>query len=156
YAFISDAGTIAGHLSLLSGIVPESVLDLLKNEVMRIAEKSDGRLTLEFVLGFGVALWSANAGMKAIFDALNIIYGEEERRGLVWLNVESLLFTFCAIGGWLLATGAIVVFPLVLVAWGVSAIDDPMIGLLRWPFLFALIIVSLAALYRFGPSRRPA
>jgi uncharacterized BrkB/YihY/UPF0761 family membrane protein len=37
--------------------------------------------------------------MKAIFDALNIIYDEEEKRGLVWLNVVSLFCTICAIAG---------------------------------------------------------
>ena len=50
--------------------------------------------------------------MKAIFDALNIIYDEEEKRGIVWLNVVSLFFTLCAIGGMLIALGAVVVFPL--------------------------------------------
>ena len=35
--------------------------------------------------------------MKAIFDALNIIYDEDEKRGLIWLNVVSLFFTVCAI-----------------------------------------------------------
>ena len=58
--------------------------------------KSDGKLTFGFLFGFGIALWSANAGMKAIFDALNIIYDEEEKRGFIWLNLVSLFFTFCA------------------------------------------------------------
>ena len=35
--------------------------------------------------------------MKAIVDALNIIYDEDEKRGLIWLNVVSLFFTICAI-----------------------------------------------------------
>jgi membrane protein len=33
---------------------------------------------------------------SAIFDALNIIYDEDEKRGLIWLNVVSLFFTVCA------------------------------------------------------------
>ena len=78
YALFADASTIGRHLSLLADIVPGSVLDLLGDEITRIAAKSDGRLTFGFVLGFVLALWSANAGMKAIFDALNIIYDEEE------------------------------------------------------------------------------
>ena len=31
-----------------------------------------------------------------------------------------------------------------------------MIGILRWPAMFVLIIVALAVLYRYGPSRRRA
>ena len=51
--------------------------------------------------------------MKAIFDALNIIYDEEEKRGFIWLNVVSLFFTICAIAGAGLAVALVVVFPLI-------------------------------------------
>jgi membrane protein len=157
YGMFSDASTIGKHLSLLADIVPGSVLDLLGNEITRIVQKSDGKLSLGFVFGFLVALWSANAGMKAIFDALNIIYGEREKRSIVWLNVVSLFFTFCAIAGALVVIGAVVVFPLLLAAFGASSFDAPlMIGVLRWPGMFVLVIIGLAVLYRYGPSRRLA
>ena len=144
------------HLSLVSDIVPASVLDLLRDEITRIAGKSDGKLTFGFVVGLGIALWSANAGMKAVFDALNIIYDEEEKRSFLRLNAVSLLFTFCAIGGALLAVGAVVVFPLVVAALGLRSFDAPVIAYLRWPAMFVLIILGLAVLYRYGPSRRLA
>jgi membrane protein len=156
YALFADSGTIAKHLSLASGIVPAEALDLLRDEVTRIASKSDGKLTFGFLLGFGVALWSANAGMKAIFDGLNIIYDEQEKRGFVRLNLISLFFTVCAISAVLLAIGAVVVFPLFLAAFGLSSIDQPLIGFLRWPVMFVLIIVGVSVLYRYGPSRRLA
>jgi len=155
YAFFSNAASIANQLSVVTDVVPAASLDLLREEITRIASRSDGRLTFGFLIGFGIALWSANAGMKAIFDALNIIYDEEEKRGLIWLNAVSLFFTLCAIGGMLVAVGAVVVFPLVLAGFGLSSVDTPlMIGILRWPAMFVLMIVGLAILYRYGPSRR--
>jgi membrane protein len=154
YALFADAGTIGKHLSLVADIVPAGVLDLIGNEIARIAAKSDGKLTFGFGVSLGVALWSANAGMKALFDALNIIYGEEEKRGIVWLNVVSLFFTFCAIAGALLALAAVVVFPLVLAALDLSSYDEPLIGYLRWPAMMLLVLLGLALLYRYGPSRR--
>jgi membrane protein len=39
---------------------------------------------------------------------------------------------------------------------GLSALDRPVIGLLRWPLMFLMLIVGLAVLYRYGPSRRLA
>jgi membrane protein len=156
YAFFADSGIIGKHLSLASGIVPAEALDLIRDEVTRIASKSDGKLTFGFLFGFGVALWSANAGMKAIFDGLNIVYDEQEKRGLVRLNLISLSFTVCAISAVLLAVGAVVVFPLFLAAFGLSSIDQPIIGYLRWPVMFVLIIAGVAVLYRYGPSRRLA
>jgi membrane protein len=156
YALFADAATIGKHLSIAADIVPAGVLDMLTSEITRIAAKSDGRLTLGFVLGLGIALWSANAGMKAIFDALNIIYDEEEKRGLIWLNVVSLFFTVCAIAGVGLAVAAVVVFPLLLAALGLSGLDHPIIGYLRWPVMFVLILLALSVGYRYGPSRRLA
>jgi membrane protein len=157
YAFFSDAVSITNHLSLAADVVPGASLDMLREEITRIATRSDGKLTFGFLIGFGIALWSANAGMKAIFDALNIIYDEEEKRGIVWLNVVSLFFTLCAIGGMLIALSAVVVFPLALAALGYSSLDAPwMIGVLRWPLMFVMVIVALAILYRYGPSRRIA
>lgn len=157
YALFSNAASITSHLSLVADVVPGASLDLLREEITRIAGRSDGRLTFGFLIGFGIALWSANAGMKAIFDALNIIYDEQEKRGIVWLNLVSLFFTLCAIGGMLIALGMVVVFPLVLAALGATSLDAPwMIGVLRWPTMFLMVIVALAILYRYGPSRRIA
>jgi membrane protein len=156
YALFADAGTITKHLSLAAGIIPAELLGVLRDEITRIAAKSDGKLTFGFLLGLGIALWSANAGVKAIFDALNVVYDEQEKRGLVRFNLISLFFTVCAIGAVLLAIGGVVVFPLLLAAFGLSSIDEPIIGYLRWPVMYGLIIVGLAVLYRYGPSRRLA
>ena len=93
YALFADPVMISRHLSVAAGVVPAETLDLLTTEISRIAAKSDGKLTFGFLLGLAIALWSANAGMKAIFDALNIIYDEQEKRGLIRLNVVSLFCT---------------------------------------------------------------
>jgi membrane protein len=154
YALFADVATISKHLAVASDIVPAGGLDILRDEITRIAAKSDGRLTFGFLLGLGVALWSANAGMKAIFDALNIIYDEEEKRSLVRVNLVSLFFTICAIAGAGLAVALVVVFPLFLAAFGVTSSEHPIVAYLRWPVLFVLIILALGVLYCYGPSRR--
>jgi membrane protein len=156
YALFANAATIGSHLQVAADIVPAGALDVLGTEITRIAAKSDGRLTFGFLLGLGIALWSANAGMKALFDALNVIYDEEEKRGLVRLNLVSLLFTICAIAGVGLALALVVVFPLLLAAFGVTSFDHPIVAYLRWPVLFVLVILGLSVLYRYGPSRRRA
>ena len=154
YGLFFDYGTINQHLSLAAGILPESAFGLVQEQVGRIVSKGSGKLSLGFLFGLGLALWSANAGMKAIFDALNVIYDEEEKRGFIRLNLISLGFTLGAIGVMLLAVGAVVVFPLVLAFFGIQKINPLLLSILRWPVLFGLIIVGLALLYRFGPSRR--
>jgi membrane protein len=156
YALFANAATIAQHLNVVANIVPAGVLDLISGEISRLAAKSDNRLTLGFLVGLAVALWSANASMKAIFDALNIIYDEGEKRGLIWLNVVSLFFTVCAIAAAALAVGAVVVFPLLQAKFGLTSINEALLAYLRWPILFVLIILGVAVLNRYGPSRRIA
>jgi uncharacterized BrkB/YihY/UPF0761 family membrane protein len=64
------------------------------------------------IFGLLVSLWTANAGMKAIFDALNVVYQEREKRGFVKLNAVSLAFTLAGMTLTALALGAAVGFML--------------------------------------------
>jgi membrane protein len=92
--------------------------------------------------------------MKAILDALNVVYEEKEKRGFIKLNLVTLCFTLAAIATLLLALGAVVVMPIALNFLGLHEVTDLLLRAVRWPILLALIIVGLAVLYRFGPSRR--
>ena len=37
---------------------------------------------ISFAVGLVISLWSANAGIKALFDALNAVYQEKEKGAL--------------------------------------------------------------------------
>ena len=114
YGLFADAATINEHLAALSGFLPGGATEIIVEQVKRIASKPGGALGFAFFSGLAISLWRANAGMKALFDALNIVYGEEERRGFFKLNLTSLTFTLAAIIGILVALGAVVVLPIVL------------------------------------------
>ncbi len=156
YGLIADASTIDAHLSLTSGILPAGAVDILHEQITKLAAKSDAKLSLGFMTGLGVALWSANAGMKAIIDALNVVYDEKEKRSFVKLNLVSLLFTFIALVALILALAAIIIAPIVFSAIGLSSILSDAIAALRWPLLLIVAAIALAAIYRHGPSRREA
>jgi membrane protein len=104
--------------------------------------------------GAGEYLWSANAGIKAVFDALNATYQEREKRGFFRLNAVSLSFTLFGILLVVLALAAMVVLPRVLAdiadatAWIVE------IG--RWPVLLLAVGIAIDLVYRSGPSREKA
>ena len=153
---IADASTIDTHLSLASGIFPAGAVEILHEQITKVAAKGDAKLSLGFVTGLAVALWSANAGMKAIIDALNVVYDEKEKRSFVKLNLVSLLFTFIAILSLMIALAAVVIAPIVFSVVGLSSLFSLAIVVLRWPSLLVLAAVGLATIYRFGPSRREA
>jgi membrane protein len=154
YGLFAKASTISEHLSAAAGLLPESAMSIVRDQVDRLAAKGDAKLGFGFVIGLAVALWSANSGMKAILDALNVVYEEKEKRGFIKLNLVSLCFTLAAIASFLLALGAVVIMPIALNYLGLHAMTDFLLRGLRWPLLLALIIIGLAVLYRFGPSRR--
>ncbi len=49
------------------------------------------------LVSLSIAGWSANAGIKAMFDALNVIYDEQEKRSFIRLNLLSLTATVSGI-----------------------------------------------------------
>jgi membrane protein len=113
-------------------------------------------LGLAFLVSLAIALWSANAGMKALFDALNIVYDAKETRGLIKLNAVSLAFTGGALIVLVLAIGAVVVLPVALQYIGLGSFAEWIIKLARWPALYVLVVLALAVIYRFGPDREHA
>ena len=153
YGLFASGATINDHLSALAGVAPDAAYGIIEEQIKRIVAKGDAKLSLGFVFGLALALWSANAGMKALIDALNVVYDEKEKRSFIRLNLVSLVFTLGAIASALLAVGAVIVFPLVLDRLGQGHLAQTLVSLLRWPALLLLVLIGLAVLYRFGPSR---
>ena len=71
--------------------------------------------------------------MKSLFDALNLVHNEPERRGFIWLNIISLMFTVLAIVFVLVAIGVMVVIPIVLNFVGLGGATEMAIKIARWP-----------------------
>ena len=154
YGLFAKVSTINEHFSLVAGFLPGGAVEIVQEQVNRLVSKGDAKLGIGFIFGLAVALWSANAVMKAIMDALNVVYDEKEKRGFIKLNLVSLAFTLAALVTVLLAVGAVVVVPVVLNYIGLGSIGSTLVNVLRWPLLLAVIIVGSAVLYRYGPSRR--
>jgi membrane protein len=151
YALFANANAIGDHLAALAGIMPVDAFSIVSEQVTRIVVGATGKLSVAFVLALALAIWSANAGMKAIIDALNVAYGVKERRNFIILNLVSLIFTVGAITGVLIAIGGIVIVPIVL-SYLPFENTAPLLQWLRWPALAVLLLLALALLYRFGPD----
>lgn len=156
YGLFADPATINDHLNAMAGMLPGGALEIIGDQVKRISSQGGEALGVAFFSGLAISLWSANAGMKAIFDALNIVYDEEEKRGFIKLNLQSLLFTLGALVFLCLALGSVVVLPIVFDFLYLGAILEPVLAIARWPLLLAVTMAALAVLYRYGPSRDTA
>lgn len=156
YGLFADPTAIGSHVDDVSGLAPGGALDILKDQIARVASQNSGTLGAAFVIGLGISIWSANAGMKALFDALNVVYGEKEKRSFVKLNLISLEFTAAGLVFILLAVTAVIVLPIALNYLGLESETEWLIRIVRWPVLLIVIDLAISLLYRYGPSRTEA
>lgn len=156
YGFVADPAKLADRITFLSMILPPNALDLFLDQLRSLTQQ--GRTTLNIGLfgGLALALWSANAGMKALFEAMNVAYGEAEKRGILQLNMISLLFTLGAILVAIVVLVAMGVVPAILSFLWLDRWAEMIIRFSRWPIMMLFVTAGIAVLYRYGPSREPA
>ena len=156
YGLFFSPSIIADNLSLLNDVVPDNVLSVVHEQVGHIASNSGGALSTGIVVGILVSLWSAMSGVKAMIDALNVIYEQKETRSFIRLNLVALAFTLAAIAAFLLVVACIIVLPLILSFVGLGGFTQALTRFARWPVLLIVLLAGLAVLYRYGPDRRAA
>lgn len=156
YGFVADPTTIADHISYLGGLLPSASLDLIRGQLQALANQEREALSFGFILAFLLALWSANTGVKTLFDALNIAYEEDEKRGFFALNLLSLAFTLGVMGIAIVLIVSVGVIPALLSFLRLDSVTDMLVRVLRWPVTLVVIAMGITAVYRFGPSRRAA
>ncbi|MBA3810784.1 MAG: YihY/virulence factor BrkB family protein, partial [Caulobacteraceae bacterium] len=108
-----------------------------------------------FVVSTLISVWSANAGMRALFDGVNITYDEAEKRPylhrtLITYGATLAGLMFLAGVTVVSAAGPAVVQRLGLHGW--NALRTP----LRWVVVYLTAAVAFTLIYRYGPSRERA
>src|SRR6185437_7257 len=90
YGLFANPSTIGDNLQTLSLMLPDASFQIVQDQVARVLMKGNTALGATFLFGLALAIWSANAGVKAIIDALNVVNEEREKRSFVRLNLLSL------------------------------------------------------------------
>jgi membrane protein len=152
YGLIADPNAVGGHLASLSGI-PSGVRDMLGHQLAALARHSGRSLSFGVVVSLVLALWSAKKGTKALIRCLNIAYGEQEQRGFFHRTAITLLFTLGTIALAIFAMLLVAVVPAAVNRLGLPAVAVTLIRWARWPVLAVTVLIGLALLYRYGPSR---
>ena len=156
YGLFADPVTLDRHMELLEGLIPSGGLDIVREQLRRLAEQGQTKLGLTSLVAFAIALWSANSGVKSMFEAMNVAYDEEEKRSYVQLTAVTMVFTLATFAAILLLIGLIVVLPTVLQLIGLGTAAQWAARAGGLALMFLLMMAGLAALYRYGPSRHAA
>ncbi|MGF7162407.1 membrane protein [Rhodoligotrophos appendicifer] len=156
YGLIADPASVQQQINLMQMILPDGAITIISDQLAAITSREQTTLGLSFFFGLAIALWSANAGMKALFDALNVVYGEKEKRSILMLNGVSLLFTVGALVLGIVTITGVVAIPIVLQFVGLGSRSEIILSLIRWPILAVIFIGAISVIYRYGPSRSRA
>jgi membrane protein len=153
YGLFADVNTVSRELNQLAAFVPAEVLTLIADQMVRLATARPETLSFAFFVGVVFSVWSANTGMAALFDGLNVVYEETEKRNFFVRRLISLAFTFAALVFLTITVAILVALPIVL-NW--MELGDTLLVPLRWLLALVLAAVAFAVIYRYGPSRERA
>jgi membrane protein len=131
YGLFEDPSTIVGHIDTMAGFAPGGAIDVIRDELTRLSAQGSTTLGVSFLIGLVISLWSANSGIKALFDSLNVVYEEEEKRSFIGLNAVTLTFTIATIAFLLIALACVVAFPVMLNHLPAPGVTDRLLNIAR-------------------------
>jgi membrane protein len=154
YGLISNVEDARREVVSMAGVLPGGAVTVIGDQMTRLAATNHAHLGFAFATGLVISVWSANAGVKALMNGLNVAYEEHEKRSFIALNLMSLAFTVGLTVFSVAGIAAAVAAPHALAVLGVGQFEGE--GLLRWPILAVVTFSLLGLLYRYGPSREHA
>lgn len=155
YGIFADLGAVQQQLAEMSTVFPREVVSIVGDQMVRLATRPQATLSVAFVVSLLLSVWSANAGMKALFEGLNIAYDEEEKRHLVSRTLLTYGFTFGALVFLVVMTVILVAAPVALERLGLHALAGVWIPL-RWLVLLTMAATAFSIIYRYAPCRARA
>jgi membrane protein len=155
YGLFADVAEVEKQLRGMASLFPPSVIQIVGEQMTRLAEQKGGKLGVAFVVSLLLSVWSANASMRALFDGVNIAYDEDEKRPLAPRILLTYGFTLCALLYAVAVAAILIATPIALRVARLSALED-MLTPVRWLTVLVMTAFAFAVLYRFAPCRARA
>lgn len=156
YAWVSDPSDIAQHLSKVSQFIPAELQEILRTQLSSLASTASSSLGIGAVFSLLLSLWAASKMSKAVIQAMNIIYDEEDGRGFFKLNGLALSLTLLGAVLSIVAIGVIIGIPALTSLFNFPPAIEFAVSIGSWIILLALFSFFLSIIYRFGPNRNKA
>jgi membrane protein len=151
------ASTTKTLTDIVTGLGPQSAADALAGPIESITSNRGGA-GLAFVVGLGVALWSASAYIGVFMQAANIIYETPEGRPIWKRRPLQLLVTLIMV-----VLTALIAVSLVLTGPVVDAVAKPLgisssavaiWNIAKWPVMALVVLAMINLLYYAAPNVR--
>lgn len=154
WALVLDPQDMARQIAELARFVPPEAAGLIEEQAREIGDNTPTGLSLTALGSLAVALFAASKGVRGLIIALNLVYGEEERRGPLGRQLVVAALTLGLIALTLVSLVVVALFPLASGQLGLTGALALLAGLARWSALLLVMMAVIAVLYRFAPYRR--
>ena len=153
YGLVTDLNMVERQVAALEGILPPEAIKLLATWLQALAQGPPTRFGIGLAVSVLLAVWSSWSAMGMLMTAVNICYGEEEKRSFIWFNLRALILSGVLALFGVVAVALVAVLPAALTLLPVPSTFDDVIALVRWPILAGLAMLALAIVYRYAPDR---
>jgi membrane protein len=138
---------------LLGPFAPQQMIDVIRQEMVKIGESQNGGLLTIGLLG---ALWSSSAAMVAIVSAMNRAYDIEEGRPWWKVRLTAVVLTISLSFLIVIAFTLIVAGPEMADAIGKHLPYGFVVAwvwkIVQWPVAFAMAAFGIGLIYYFAPD----
>ena len=161
-ASVAIVGLLYGPLLLLDdsrfllAALPDAAADMISKQLLEVAGADAEPLGWTAAIALALALWSASKAVASLIQGLNIINNESETRGFISLKAVTVALTLALLVVLALSILVVAAIPAALAFLGAGDRLGDLALAVRWPVMFGIGVVSLAVMYRYGPSRRAA
>jgi membrane protein len=143
-------------ISMLGNSIPSDMVGPLKTELDDILTHTEPAL---LSVGAVVTLYSAAGGINALMKAMNRAFGVRETRPLP--GRMGLAVALTVLGGIGIVVGVVVVVGGMLMTRdvadraGIGRETWTVLSILRWPVVFAILVLAVTAVFRYAACARP-
>ncbi len=155
YGLMFDPHSVATQLKNLETLLPPPAYTLISERVQALVSRQGGALTIGLIISVAITYWSASTGTKSLLSALNLVYGEQERRGIIGFQLIGLGMTLSGMLAAVFGIAILVALPAAISFLGLSGHQAALLKLVGVSALLVFVFGALTLLYRFGPSRSP-
>ena len=149
-SFLPVNGLLDGITSMLARIAPGDVIEIVQDQILKIAHDKNGSLLTLGMLG---TIWSMSSGLDAIISTLNEAYDIEEGRPWWQVKATAIGLTLSLAAFIVISMALLIVGPTLIAAWFNLGPAFTMVwNVARWPIVFALTAFGIAIIYYYAPD----
>ncbi|MFP7571172.1 YihY/virulence factor BrkB family protein [Marivita sp. S2033] len=149
-------GMLVANSAEIAAMLPDAAAEIVLDQLNAVANADNSTLSFTAVLAIAITLYSASRAVANFIAGLNVIYDERETRNFFKVKLLTIVLTMCLIVVVIATILIVAAIPIFASIFAEAGIIDDVVMFLRWPVLFAMGVVGIMILYRFGPDRRSA